>query len=401
MPRSVWSDVVDQEPVVRQLQEAVTAAAASVVTPGSARGSGTTDAMTHAWLFTGPPGSGRSVAARAFAAALQCPDQGCGSCSACRTVLAGSHPDVRIVVPQRLHLVIAEARRIVADSARTPYGGRWHVTVIEDADRMEERTGDTLLKTLEEPPPRTVLMLCAPSPEDVLPTIRSRCRAVRLRTPSVAAITAVLRREGVDSAMGAFAARASLGHLGRARRLATDAQARQRRHDALSRAAAVGSVPACLGAAADLVAAAAAEATAETDAVDAAEVEGLRQALGAGLVRGSGKTSTGLPRGGAAELKELESSQRSRRTRRQRDSLDRALVDVAALYRDVLALQLGARVAAYQSDQATAVTRLAHGSRPESTLRRIEAVLACRQAIDASVAPLLAVEALALTLART
>lgn len=398
-PPPVWAAVVDQEPVVRQLQQAAAAAAAA---GGARRPAGTApaDAMTHAWLFTGPPGSGRSVAARAFAAALQCPDQGCGRCQTCRTVLSGSHPDVRIVVPQRLHLVIAEARRIVADSARAPYGGRWHVTVIEDADRMEERTGDTLLKTLEEPPPRTVLMLCAPSPEDVLPTIRSRCRPVALRTPSAAAITAVLRGEGVDPAMAAFAARASLGHLGRARRLATDEQARGRRHDALSLAGAVGSVPACLGAAADLVTAAGEEATAETEVVDKAETDGLRQALGAGLVRGSGKASAGLPRGGAAEIKELETSQRSRRTRRQRDSLDRALVDLAALYRDVLVTQLGAPVAPYQSDQAAVVGKLARSSSPESTLRRIEAVLACRRAIDASVAPLLAVEALALTLAR-
>lgn len=394
-PHAVWADVVDQGPVISQLRTA--AAAAAEIVRGARP---TTDAMTHAWLFTGPPGSGRSVAARAFAAALQCPSQGCGACPACYTTLAGTHPDVRIIVPQRLHLVIREARQIVADSARAPYDGRWHVTVIEDADRMEERTGDTLLKTLEEPPERTVLLLCAPSPEDVLPTIRSRCRPVTLRTPSAKAIADVLHGEGVDGAMAAFAARASLGHLGRARRLATDEGARRRRQDALSIATGVGSVPACLAAAADLVDAAGAEATAETEVLDAAETSALREALGAGLVRGSGKASTTLPRGAAGDLKELESGQKSRRTRRQRDSLDRALVDLAALYRDVLAVQLGARVPAYQSDQAATVEQLARAGRPESTLRRIEAALACREAVSASVAPVLAVEAMALTLQR-
>jgi DNA polymerase-3 subunit delta' len=200
--------------------------------------------------------------------------------------------------------------------------------------------------------------------------------------------------------MAAFAARASLGHLGRARRLATDEGARCRRQDALSIATGVGSVPACLAAAADLVDAAGAEATAETEVLDAAETSALREALGAGLVRGSGKASTTLPRGAAGDLKELESGQKSRRTRRQRDSLDRALVDLAALYRDVLAVQLGARVPAYQSDQAATVEQLARAGRPESTLRRIEAALACREAVSASVAPVLAVEAMALTLQR-
>lgn len=198
---SVFADLVGQEAVVEQLTAA-------------ASGHG----MTHAWLFTGPPGSGRSVAARAFAAALQCPDQGCGTCESCHQALSGNHPDVAVIVPEGLHLLIEQAREVIQRSSRQPTRGRWQVTLIEDADRMEERTSNTLLKAVEEPPPHSVLLLCAPSVDDLLPTIRSRCRLVQLRTPSAEAVQSVLLADGVDPAMAAFAAQASQGHIGRARR---------------------------------------------------------------------------------------------------------------------------------------------------------------------------------------
>ena len=375
---SVFDSLVGQEAVVEQLQAA-------------ARGAG----MTHAWLFTGPPGSGRSVAARAFAAALQCTDAGCGHCSACQQALGGAHPDVAVVVPEGLHLSIADAREVIGRSSRAPTRGRWQVTLIEDADRMEERTSNTLLKAIEEPPPHSVLLLCAPSVEDLLPTIRSRCRLVPLRTPPAADVADVLvRRDGVDPAMAAFAARAAQGHIGRARRLATDEAARRERQDVLSLPRSLGSVGSSLAAAKDLVDATKAESDRLASGRDVAERESLSTALGGGA---TGKGYTGsAPKGGAGALKELEKRQKSRGTRTQRDALDRALVDLAAFYRDVLSLQLGAGADLVHGDLAEQAATIARATAPEGTLRRIEAILSCRTAIDANVAPLLAVEAMAL-----
>lgn len=380
---TVFDALVGQPDVVDRLTEAVAAAATS----GSAIG------MTHAWLFTGPPGSGRSVAARAFAAALQCPAGGCGVCHECTTVLSGSHPDVNVVVPAGLHLLIADAREIVARSSRAPSLGRWQITIIEDADRMEERTSNTLLKALEEPPPRGVFLLCAPSPEDLLPTIRSRCRHVSLRIPSYDDVAGHLEREGIDRPMAAFAARAAQGHVGRARRLARDENAQRRRQEVLELPTHVASVGGCFIAAANLVEAAKDEAAALTSDVDVAETTAMREALGD--VGGRGKAK---PRGAAGALAELERRQKSRATRTQRDALDRALIDLAAFYRDVLVMQLRAPVDAINIDLQRQVGRVAESSTPESTLRRIEAVLDCREAIDTNVAPLLAVEAMAVAL---
>ena len=377
---SVFDSLVGQDEVVAQLLAA-------------AQGYG----MTHAWLFTGPPGSGRSVAARAFGAALQCPDAGCGQCEACHQALGGTHPDVAVVVPEGLHLSIADAREVIGRSSRAPTRGRWQVTLIEDADRMEERTSNTLLKAVEEPPPHSVLLLCAPSVDDLLPTIRSRCRLVPLRTPPAAAVADVLmRRDGVDPAMASFAARAAQGHIGRARRLATDEQARRERQEVLSLPRSLGSVGSALAAAKDLVDAARTESDRLGSGRDSAERESLSTALGGGA---TGKGYTGsAPRGGVGALKELQKRQKSRGTRTQRDALDRALVDLAAFYRDVLALQLGTTAPLVHGDLAEQAATVARASSPESTLRRIDAVLACRTAIDGNVAPLLAVEAMALGL---
>src|SRR5665811_2239314 len=157
--------------------------------------------MTHAWLLTGPPGSGRSVAAKAFAAALQCPDGGCGSCHECRTALEGTHADVDVIATEGLSVTVKLARELVQLASGRPSVGRWRVIVLEDADRLGERAADALLKALEEPVERTVWILCAPSLEDVIITIRSRCRHVRLRTPPVEAVAALLvRRDGNDRA---------------------------------------------------------------------------------------------------------------------------------------------------------------------------------------------------------
>jgi DNA polymerase-3 subunit delta' len=350
----VWAQVIGQPAVVAELRSAVANPAA----------------MTHAWLFTGPPGSGRSVAARAFAAALQCPAGGDGTCHECRTVLAGTHADVEVIVPDGLSIGAKEARELVRVAGRAPSQGRWQVIVVEDADRMTEHAANAVLKMIEEPPTRTVVMLCAPSlhPDDVPVTIRSRCRVVPLRTPPVEAVADVLvRRDGVDPALAAWSAAASGGHVGRARRLARDEDARLARKAVLDVPLSLVSLAACLDAADDMVGAAQEETDEATAGLDGPETEAMKASLGYGA-RGPGMAAASR---GAGVLKELEKRQKSRATRLGRDSFDRALVDLAGLYRD--ALVLGA-------------------------LLRIEAILACRLALEQNVKPRIALEALTVAL---
>jgi DNA polymerase III subunit delta' len=383
---SVFDDLVDQQPVVDVLRGAVTAAAATL------RGEQVAG-MTHAWLLTGPPGSGRSSAARAFAAALQCPDGGCGHCRACHTALEGSHADVEVVATDVLTITIDVVRDLVRHGAMSPSQGRWQVLVVEDADRLSEDAASVLLKSIEEPAPRTVWLLCAPSVEDVFPTIRSRCRHLLLRTPSAGAVADLLvRRDGVDPPMAAYAAQAAQGHIGRARHLATDERARLRRDEVMSLPLKLTSVGACVTAAANLVEEAADEAAQSTAGRNEAEVTALRQALGD---EGGGRRAD---RRSAAAVKDLEKRQKTRDTRLQRDSLDRALLDLASFYRDVLTVQTGAGVALVNEPYRTAVTRMAERATPEETLRRVEAVLGCRDRIAANVDRRLAVESMTLAL---
>ncbi|WP_406478457.1 DNA polymerase III subunit delta' [Streptomyces platensis] len=410
---AVWDDVVGQDRVTAQLAAAARDADALVSAeqagprpaPGEAPSSadpGGASQMTHAWLFTGPPGSGRSTAARAFAAALQCvsPDRalgggpGCGFCDGCHTALIGTHADVEIVRTDLLSIGVKETRDLVRRSSLSPSGGRWQVIVLEDADRLTEGAGNVLLKAVEEPAPRTVWLLCAPSVEDVLPTIRSRCRLLSLRTPPVDAVADVLvRRDGIEPDAAGRAARATQGHIGRARRLATDERARARRAAVLKLPLRVADIGGCLKAAQELIDAAGEDAKQVAEEVDTKETEELRAALGA-----AAGTNGRLPRGTAGAMKELQDKQKRRSTRTQRDSLDLALVDLTGFYRDVLALQMGASVPLANDEVRDSVQRIATASTPERTLRRIEAVIACREALDRNVAPLLAVEAMTVAL---
>ncbi|RFU43494.1 DNA polymerase III subunit delta' [Actinomadura logoneensis] len=391
---SVWDDLVGQEPVTAQLRSVVAASGGSSSDAGRAAGGGK---MAHAWLFTGPPGSGRSAAARAFAAALQCVEtpRGCGHCASCHQVLQGTHADVEIIRPSGLSYGVKETRELVLRASSSPSVGRWQVVLFEDADRATEAAANALLKAIEEPPPRTVWLLCTPSPEDMLMTIRSRCRVVTLRTPPVAAVTDVLvRRDGIDPTTAEIAARAAQGHISRARRLATDADARRRRAEVLAIPRRLTGVGPAVMAAEALVKAAEAEAKATTEELNESETAALRQALG--------ESAKGrMPRGTAGALKELEDKQKSRATRVKRDALDRALLDLASYYRDVLTLQMGASSDLVNTELDPELRAAASNGTPESTLRRLDAIMACRERLDANVNPLLAVESLTLALRTT
>ena len=201
---SVFDSLIDQEHVISILQDAVSAARDS---------KNTSQNMTHAWLFTGPPGSGRSNAAMAFAAALVCEEGGCGQCVNCKTALAGSHADVELIRTEGLSIKIDEVRELITRASWSPSVANYRVVVIEDADRLTESAANALLKAVEEPGARTVWLLCAPSTTDVLPTILSRTRCLVLRTPSASAVAALLEAESISKSLAEFAARASQGHI--------------------------------------------------------------------------------------------------------------------------------------------------------------------------------------------
>jgi DNA polymerase III subunit delta' len=377
---AVFDELTGQEAVVAQLRNAVAGA------------------MTHAWLFTGPPGSGRTAAARAFAAALLCPFGGCGECASCRQVRAGTHADLLLVRPEGLSYGVKQTRDLVLRAAGAPSGGRWRVVLFEDADRCTEAAANALLKAIEEPAPRTVWLLCAPSAEDLVTTIRSRCRVMTLRVPPAESVAARLaERDGVDYERALAAARAAQGNIDQARRLALDPATAARRAAVLKVPVQSVSLGPALAAAAALVKSAEDEAKAMTEELDEPEREKLRQAFGEGS---TGKGIAKAMRGVAGAMKELEDRQKSRATRVKRDTLDSALLELAAFYRDVLMLQVGADVELANSDRLDDLRRLASGSAPESTLRRIQAVMQCRERVTQNVAPLLAVEELTISLMR-
>jgi DNA polymerase-3 subunit delta' len=301
--------------------------------------------------------------------------------------LSGAHPDVTLVRTELLSIGVDEVRELVRRAVMSPTLGRWQVIVIEDADRVTERGADALLKSIEEPAPRTVWILCAPTPEDVVATIRSRCRLLTLQTPTISAVARLLEtRDGVEPELAAYAARVSQGHVGRARVLARDEGARNRRQQILHIPLELHGLGACLAAAAQVVEAATAEAAEATGELDGKERTALEEALGFG-------TTGAKPRQAQAALKDLEDQQRARSKRFQRDAIDRTLTELTGFYRDVLSIQTGSGAQVINEDLRPEIAVLARKSTPESTLHRIDALLACRTALEGNVAPLLAVEA--------
>ena len=390
---SVWDQLVGQEQQVQVLQKAASAARQIVCQ----RGSGNDDTgrqMSHAWLITGPPGSGRSLAAKAFAASLQCEGEtvGCGKCQGCTQTMGGTHPDVRYLRTEKVVISIEEARQLIGVAAQAPSQGKWRVIVVEDADRMVERTSNVLLKAIEEPPPHTVWLLCAPSPEDMITTIRSRCRALNLRVPPVRAVAElIVARDGVDPQVAMSAARAAQSHIGLAKYLATDPQARKQRRKTLLRPAQVRSVADAVFAAGQMVDLAKAEAERITATKDAAELGELKRALGL-------DADAKVPPALRAQVRQLEEEQKRRATRALRDQLDRAMTDLMSLYRDVYARQVGADVDFVNDDMVEVISDLASQMDTAATIAKMDAIEVARRRLAHNVTPVVAIEAMCVAL---
>jgi DNA polymerase-3 subunit delta' len=382
---SVFDDLVGQEHIIEILQGAVAAS----------RTGEESQEMTHAWVFSGPPGSGRSSAAVAFAQALICPNNGCGTCNDCNSAKTHGHPDVEIIRTEGLSIKVEEVRELLTRVAWAPSMGGWRVVVMEDADRLTESAANALLKAIEEPGTRTVWLLCAPTLHDVLPTIRSRCRHLQLRTPSLEAVTNVLiNRDQIAPGMADFAARVSQGHIGRAKYLATNESVRSNRQTIMQLPLQLGSLAAAFQAAQTLVDLATAEANASSDERDEKEVEKLQEAYG------KGATARGMATGGAKAVKDLEKEQKSRSTRMVRDSIDGALLDIATFYRDVMMVQSGNTDSMINIDMFDQIESYAANSPSHSTINKVNAILEARENIARNSAPLVTCESLMCQLAR-
>ena len=375
----IWNDLAGQPEAVGQLELAI-----------KHRDQG----VHHAWLFTGPPGSGRSNLATAFAAALLCEDGGCGQCKSCRMVASGTHPDVSTLATERVQISIEEIRNMVSNSYLGSSMGRYRIMIIEDADRMAERSSNVLLKALEEPPVNTLWILCAPSEADLLPTIRSRVRRIGLKVPSVEAVADLLvSRNGIDPKLALQVAAESQSHIGMALRLATSTEARSRRRETLLSALNMRGVSSAMLTADQWLSIAKKDADALTAQRDEAEREQLMGTLGIA----SGET---IPPGLRSEFKQLEEAQKRRATRSMRDGIDRILVDLLSLYRDVISVQLKAGVPLVNQDLAAGISDLAAATTPAETLEKLESIAVARKRIDANVRDLLTLEALAVSLRR-
>jgi len=382
---ALWDDLTGQSEAI-----SVVAAAASA----SALGGSGDSSMTHSWLITGPPGSGRSNLAYAFATALLSTGDEEQDAATARQVAARTHPDLGVLSTEKVIITMEEVKTAVATSQFSPSVGRYRVMIIEDADRMVERTSNVLLKALEEPPPRTVWILCAPSAADLIPTIRSRVRTVRLRVPSVDEVAELIAsRDGIDLPTATRAAREAQSHIGMAHRLATNADARERRAKTLEIALGIRTVSNAVVAAASLLALATDDAKSITEEKDAEERESALRSLGIA----PGGT---IPPQLRVQIKNLEEDQKRRATRSLRDGIDRIMVDLLSLYRDILLLQLGVESEPINLSIHSALLTAAASGTAQETLATMDAIATARRRIESNVSPALALEAMLISARR-
>jgi DNA polymerase-3 subunit delta' len=377
MPTPIWRELFGQSEAIAQLEQAVR---------------NREEGVHHAWLMTGPPGSGRSNLAVAFAAALLCSDEGCGTCRSCTLAMSGNHPDIDVLSTEKVGISIEEVRNLVLSSQLGGSMGRYRIMIIEDADRMAERSSNVLLKALEEPPAGTVWILCAPSEADMLPTIRSRVRRITLKTPAVEEVAQLLvERDSIDYALALVVAAEAQSHIGMARRLATSADARGRRKDTLVAALAIDNVSTAVFTAERWIELARRDADALTAERDSAEREELLRVLGV-------EDTSKLPPYARADVKALEETQKRRATRSLRDGLDRILVDLLSLYRDILMFQLEAEVPLVNESLKPQLVSIAQRSSAQQTLEKLNQIELARTRIAANVKDLIVLEALAVNL---
>jgi DNA polymerase-3 subunit delta' len=377
-PPKVFRDVVSQPEAVEQLL-------------GS---TGQGSEVHHAWLFTGPPGSGRSQLALAFAASLLCADGGCGTCNSCQMIQSRNHPDVQVLNTERVLISIDEVTEFIEKSIQMPAIGKYRIMVIEDADRMSERTSNLLLKSLEEPPKGTIWMICAPSEADLLPTIRSRVRRVQLKVPTVEAVAQLLvEKYGIGLQLAQQSAAQAQSHVGMARRLASNAGARDRRSQALKAVLSITDIPSAMAVSDSLAKLAESDGAQLTAEQDEAERKALFLAMGV-------SEESKLNPSSRAQLRRLEEAQKRRATRSKRDGLDRILIDLMGLYRDVLTVQLGAGEPLINVDLVQEITKLANESTQAQSIHNFEEIEKVRNRMERNVRDIYLLDSLAVTFRR-
>ena len=331
-------------------------------------------------------------AAHAFAAALLCPEGGCGVCKSCVLAKAGTHPDIAVLSTEKVVISIDEVRSLVADSQFGSSMGKFRIMIIEDADRMIERSSNVLLKALEEPPAGTIWLLCAPSEADMLPTIRSRVRRVGLKVPAVEEVARLLvARDGIEPALAAQVAAESQSHIGMARRLATSHEARSRRRETLLAALAINGVTSAVTTAERWLDIAKKDAEALTTERDLEERTATLRTMGL-------QPGDAIPNNLKADLKALEEAQKRRATRSLRDGIDRIMVDLLALYRDVLTLQIDAKSPLINAELSNQISEAAEVTTPAQTIEKLEAIAQARLRIDRNVRDLMVLESLGVSL---
>ncbi len=377
-PPKVFRDVVSQPEAVEQLLGSI----------------GQGKDVHHAWLFTGPPGSGRSQLALAFAASLLCADSGCGTCNSCQMIQSRNHPDVQVLNTERVLISIDEVTEFIEKSIQMPAIGKYRIMVIEDADRMSERTSNLLLKSLEEPPKGTIWMICAPSEADLLPTIRSRVRRVQLKVPTVEAVAQLLvEKYGIGLQLAQQSAAQAQSHVGMARRLASNAGARDRRSQALKAVLSITDIPSAMAVSDTLAKLAESDGAQLTAEQDEAERKALFLAMGV-------SEESKLNPSSRAQLRRLEESQKRRATRSKRDGLDRILIDLMGLYRDVLTVQLGAGEPLINVDLVQEISKLANESTQAQSIHNIEEIEKVRNRMERNVRDVYLLDSLAVTFRR-
>lgn len=376
---SVWDSLVGQKPVIDMLSRIA---------------QGDPSQITQSWLICGPPGSGRSNMARAFAAALESPDHGMSAepTRVTQQVLAGTHPDVTVLTTNKVTIGIDQVREIITTSEQMPATAPWRIIIIEDVDRMLERTTNVLLKEIEEPAEHCIWLLCAPSAQDVLPTIRSRTRIVNLAVPSTQAVAGFLTSTtNVEPKVAQRAARLAEGHIGIAKLYATDERVMSDRDELVVGVLNLARASDVVLLAGNLIDNAKAQAEADANRITAGQEAEFRRING---LAPSDRIPPKL-RGAFNQIAKKDDVKRLV-TRRTRDVLDRALNSIASIYRDVAVLQNNAEdsVGLINLENRSSITELSVRLNRSGAVTRLDEVAHARKRLAGNGNPLLVFESL-------